>query len=257
MSLIVFLTNICKRAGLKFQQQIFPQPNKNSYGSLPSGPFAVGNVCFPGKATVCFGIQVFEIRVSSVFYLLRVIITSVVREGKDTVMEVKEEEGTIKTAVIEVESSPSPDGTPIRPIFCLNKTNVENLRKLEETEDCFILDFDPSEIDTSIRRFSTLSVYSFSDDDGDGGDLSVVAEKGQVACRDYPHSRHLCIKFPFDKTPHESYCELCYCYVCDCAAPCKDWKDSESAHCNASEKIGDWKEQRWLKRKEEIKLPNS
>jgi hypothetical protein len=89
-------------------------------------------------------------------------------------------EGTIKTAVIEVESSPSPDGTPIRPIFCLNKTNVENLRKLEETEDCFILDFDPSEIDTSIRRFSTLSVYSFSDDDGDGGDLSVVAEKGQV-----------------------------------------------------------------------------
>ena len=49
----------------------------------------------------------------------------------------------------------------------------------------------------------------------------------------------------------------CYCYVCDCAAPCKDWKDSESAHCNASEKIGDWKEQRWLKRKEEIELPNS
>jgi hypothetical protein len=93
LSLIVFRTNICKRAGLKFQQQIFPQPNKNSYGSLPSGPFAAGNVCFPGKATVCFGIQVFEIRVSSVFYLLRVIITSVVREGKDTVMEVKEEEG--------------------------------------------------------------------------------------------------------------------------------------------------------------------
>lgn len=179
---IVFRTNICKRAGLKFQQQIFPQPNKNSYGSLPSGPFAVGNVCSPGKATVCFGIQVFEIRVYSVFYLLRVIniITSVVREGKDTVMEVKEEEGTIKTAVIEVESSPSPNGTPIRHIVCLNKTNMENLRKLEETEDCFILDFDPSEIDTSISRFSTLSVYSFSDDDGDGGELSVVAEKGQV-----------------------------------------------------------------------------
>ncbi|KAJ6359510.1 hypothetical protein OIU76_001107 [Salix suchowensis] len=174
-------------------------------------------------------------------------------------MEVKqeeEEEGSIKTEVIEVASSPSPDGTPIRPIFCLNKTNMENLRKFEETEDCFILDFDPSEIDNSLLRFSTLSVCSSSDDDG-GGDLSVVAEKGQVACRDYPHSRHLCITYPFDKTPHESYCELCFCYVCDCAAPCKDWKGSKSAHCNASEKIGDWKEQRRLKRKEEIKLPNS
>lgn len=29
-----------------------------------------------------------------------------------------------------------------------------------------------------------------------------------MACRDYPHSRHLCLKFPFHTTPHESYCEL-------------------------------------------------
>ncbi|CAK7324293.1 unnamed protein product [Dovyalis caffra] len=170
-------------------------------------------------------------------------------------MEVKEGEGALKTAVIEITSSPSPDGTRIRPVFCLKKTNMENIRKFEEMEDCFILDFDPSEIDTAIHRISTLSVSSLPDDDG-GADLSVVAEKGQVACRDYPHSRHLCIKYPFGKTPHESYCELCYCYVCDCAAPCKDWKDSKSAHCDASDKIGDWKEQR-SKRKEEIKLSKS
>ncbi|KAB5524032.1 hypothetical protein DKX38_021781 [Salix brachista] len=172
-------------------------------------------------------------------------------------MEVKEEKETIKSAAIEIISSPSPDGTPIRPIFCLKKTNMENIRKFDEIEDCFILDFDPSDIETSLHRIYTLPVSSFTDDDGGGGDLSVVAEKGQVACRDYPHSRHLCIKYPFDKTPHENYCKLCYCYVCDCAAPCKDWKDSKSAHCNASEKDGDWKEQRRLKRKQEIKLPKS
>ncbi|XP_056162936.1 RPM1 interacting protein 13-like [Syzygium oleosum] len=50
-------------------------------------------------------------------------------------------------------------------------------------------------------------------------DLVVIAEKGQVVCRDFLHSRHLCQKFPLATTPHERYCELCYCYVCDSAAP--------------------------------------
>ncbi|KAE8662722.1 caffeic acid 3-O-methyltransferase-like [Hibiscus syriacus] len=46
----------------------------------------------------------------------------------------------------------------------------------------------------------------------DGDELSMVAERGQVACRDYPHSRHLCLQFPFDSTPHDKHCDLCYCY---------------------------------------------
>jgi hypothetical protein len=29
----------------------------------------------------------------------------------------------------------------------------------------------------------------------------------QVACRDYPHARYLCVKFPFKSTSHEKYCE--------------------------------------------------
>ena len=95
-------------------------------------------------------------------------------------MEVKEENETIKSAVIEITSSPSPDGTPIRPIFCLKKTNTEHIRNFDEIEDCFILDFDPSDIDTSLHRISTLSVSSFTDDGGGVDDLSVVAEKGQV-----------------------------------------------------------------------------
>ncbi|KAH7853838.1 hypothetical protein Vadar_007191 [Vaccinium darrowii] len=72
----------------------------------------------------------------------------------------------------------------------------------DEIKDCFILDSDPN--DSLIIDLSKLSISS----DLDATDISVLAEKGQVACRDYPHSRHLCLKNPFGKTPHESYCEL-------------------------------------------------
>ncbi|KAL1337344.1 hypothetical protein HN51_032018 [Arachis hypogaea] len=123
------------------------------------------------------------------------------------------------------EASPSPptpplrerdDGTPVRAIACLKMHH--DMKRFEETDDCFILGFDP------------YKPVSLSQDDG--VDISVVAEKGQVACRDYPHSRHLCIKFPFKTTSHEKHCELCYCYVCDITAPCKYWRTTEG-HCHA------------------------
>ncbi|XP_042474995.1 uncharacterized protein LOC122057066 isoform X2 [Macadamia integrifolia] len=63
----------------------------------------------------------------------------------------------------------------------------------------------------------------------------------QVACRDYPHSRHLCAKYPFNKTPHEDYCEQCFCYVCDTIAPCKSWKKPGGGHCDATEHEELWK----------------
>ncbi|CAA0409701.1 unnamed protein product [Arabidopsis thaliana] len=91
------------------------------------------------------------------------------------------------------------DDTPLVGIFCL-KTR-QDMKRFEETEDCFILDFDPFD--------------SFD-----------------VACRDYPHPRHLCLNFPFGSTPNSSHCDLCYCYVCDKPAPCAEWTLSTS-HCNA------------------------
>ncbi|XVF51104.1 hypothetical protein PTKIN_Ptkin04bG0157800 [Pterospermum kingtungense] len=126
------------------------------------------------------------------------------------------------------------DGTPLRPIFCLKKKR--DMKRIEESEDCFILDFDP---------FDSMDIakLSVTKGGGDDVDLSVIAEKGQVACRDYPHSRHLCLQFPFDTTPHEKHCKLCFCYVCDSAAPCKNWK----AHCHASESVEVWKSQRYLR----------
>ncbi|KAE9604071.1 hypothetical protein Lal_00002193 [Lupinus albus] len=108
-------------------------------------------------------------------------------------------------------------------IACLKRK--EDMKRFEETNDCFILDFDPSE---------SLKVLNLSlEGNDDDADLSVVAEKGPVPCRDYPHSRHLCLKFPFSTTPHESCCEMCFCYVCDLAAPCKYWTQPLARHCNA------------------------
>ncbi|KAL3838013.1 hypothetical protein ACJIZ3_022604 [Penstemon smallii] len=131
-----------------------------------------------------------------------------------------------KMEVIVIDDScPSSDekSTPLRPVFCLK--NREQIKKYEEKEDCFILEFDPNdELD--------ISKLSYSKDGDTEADLRVVAEKGQVACRDYPHPRHSCAKFPFEKTPHTSHCKLCYCYVCDLAAPCTKWVGT-SGHCHA------------------------
>ncbi|KAE8077598.1 hypothetical protein FH972_016150 [Carpinus fangiana] len=158
------------------------------------------------------------------------------------------------TTVIQIKSnfysSEEEDGSLLRPIFCLNRENNADIKRIEETQDCFILDFDPFE-SIDLSKLSVSNNPSDADADSDGAsDLSVIAEKGQVACRDYPHSRHLCVKFPFETTPHENYCKLCYCYVCDLAAPCKYWTGSKPEHCHASEHVGDWKCQRNLRKQQ-------
>ncbi|VVA11399.1 PREDICTED: RPM1 interacting [Prunus dulcis] len=148
-----------------------------------------------------------------------------------------------KRVAPRTSSSLEEDGSPIRHILCVK--NKVDVKQFEEVDDCFILDFDPFEP----IQLSKLSVSdNFAGHNApESPDVAVVAEKGQVACRDYPHSRHLCLKFPFETTPHESYCELCYCYVCDSAAPCVLWK---LAHCHASEHIGDWKSRRYLRKQQ-------
>ncbi|KAE8722186.1 caffeic acid 3-O-methyltransferase-like [Hibiscus syriacus] len=123
------------------------------------------------------------------------------------------------------------DESPLRSIFCLKK--IVDMKRIEETEDCFILDFNHSN-PVDVAKLSAAN-------DGDvDEELSVVAERGQVACRDYPHSRHLCLQFPFRTTPHDRHCDLCYCYVCDSAAPCECW----TTHCHATEHLAEWQSQR-------------
>lgn len=82
------------------------------------------------------------------------------------------------TQVIEISPSSSEryseeeedNGTPLRPVFCAKRNT--DIKRIEEIEECFILDFDPFD---SID-ISKLSVSNSPIDN----EVSVVAEKGQV-----------------------------------------------------------------------------
>lgn len=126
----------------------------------------------------------------------------------------------------------------------------QNLKLLtnadDDDDDCVVLEEDPDK---------PVEVENDRGDDSD--ELLVVSEKGQIACRDYPHSRHLCAKFPFGSTPHERHCDQCHCYVCDTIAPCVYWGTgiSSTAHCHATDKDKFWKAQRQNTRKSDKVLP--
>lgn len=126
-------------------------------------------------------------------------------------------------------------------ISSLSKSNYDAEVDDDDDDECMILDGDPEKI------------VQVANDTGGGGDedeLMVTGEKGQIACRDYPHPRHLCARYPFTTNPHEQYCDLCHCYVCDTKAPCIYWGTgvSNSDHCHSSDKEEIWKMQRkWIK----------
>ncbi|CAL4917086.1 unnamed protein product [Urochloa decumbens] len=105
-----------------------------------------------------------------------------------------------------------------------------------DDDDCVVLDGDPD-------KAVTVADEEGSAGDGSGDELQIVAEKGEIACRDFPHSRHLCSNLPFSATSHVKHCVMCHCFVCDTPAPCKYWGNSTSAndHCHATDKESKWK----------------
>ncbi|XP_058101431.1 uncharacterized protein LOC131245767 [Magnolia sinica] len=112
---------------------------------------------------------------------------------------------------------------------------VKGITGDESDDECLILDGDPD------------NPVAVVDDAGNGSDdILIVGEKGQIACRDYPHPRHLCAKFPFSSTPHEKHCHLCHCYVCEERAPCIYWVTgiSTTGHCHSTDKEEIWKAER-------------
>ncbi|KAF3328121.1 hypothetical protein FCM35_KLT06727 [Carex littledalei] len=106
----------------------------------------------------------------------------------------------------------------------------------DEDDDCQVLDSDPDK--------SAVAVSGDKVDDSD--EIEIVGSKGEVACRDFPHPRHLCANFPFNTTSHDKYCKMCHCYVCDSPAPCTYWGNSIDfdSHCHATDKIPMWKKLR-------------
>lgn len=146
----------------------------------------------------------------------------------------------------------SDDVVVVREVITNPKQNLKSLPKPavindDDDDDCVVLEEDP---DKPVQVENDRA-----DDDSD--DLLVVGQKGQIACRDYPHSRHLCAKFPFGSTPHERHCDQCHCYVCDTLAPCVYWCTgiSSIAHCHATDKDKFWKAQRQSTRKSDKALP--
>ncbi|CAN6283830.1 unnamed protein product [Urochloa humidicola] len=111
-------------------------------------------------------------------------------------------------------------------------------QKVRRDEDCQILAADPLSATTEVTPSSAAA----------NDEITVVAERGKVACRDYPHPRSACAKNPFGTTPHERHCEKCFCYVCDVAAPCVSWK-GYGGHCHASDKDQKWKAMRLMMKK--------
>ncbi|XP_058207599.1 uncharacterized protein LOC131320770 [Rhododendron vialii] len=114
-------------------------------------------------------------------------------------------------------------------------------------DDCVVLDGDPEKVDVVEGNAA-----------GESDDLLVVGVKGQIACRDYPHSRHLCANFPFTSSPHDRHCHQCHCYVCDSLAPCVHWGNGTSSidHCHANDKDEFWISQRqYSKQGDKAPLP--
>uniref|UniRef100_A0A0E0K8M1 Uncharacterized protein n=1 Tax=Oryza punctata TaxID=4537 RepID=A0A0E0K8M1_ORYPU len=113
-----------------------------------------------------------------------------------------------------------------------------------DDDDCVMLDSDPDKAVLVVNEQRP----------GQGGpeeELQIVSEKGELACRDFPHPRHLCVSMPFTSS-HADHCALCHCYVCDSPAPCAFWGKGTKPtdHCHATDKDAKWTKMRQsLKRK--------
>ncbi|KAL6902330.1 hypothetical protein ACP4OV_005206 [Aristida adscensionis] len=108
-----------------------------------------------------------------------------------------------------------------------------------DDDDCIILDDDPD-------KAVAVASKEGSRRDASEDELQIVAEKGELACRDFPHSRHLCASLPFSTSSHASHCTMCHCYVCDSPAPCAFWGKGtkRTDHCHATDKDMKWKKLR-------------
>ncbi|KAK8964107.1 hypothetical protein KSP40_PGU004017 [Platanthera guangdongensis] len=97
-----------------------------------------------------------------------------------------------------------------------------------DSDDCY--EIDPIDFTCKLTFSSSSDADAAADDDDD---VAITAAKGPVSLRDFPHPRHLCGNFPFDRTTPESYCSKCFCCLCEVVAPCSEWRGVDG-HCNVS-----------------------
>ncbi|CAM0957810.1 unnamed protein product [Alopecurus aequalis] len=108
---------------------------------------------------------------------------------------------------------------------------------VDDDDDCVVLDGDPH------RPVAVAGAKERSEGVGTVDEVEIVAVKGEIACKDFPHSRHVCSEFPFGSTSHLKHCSMCYCFVCDAPAPCMCWGKGllNEDHCHATDKETKWK----------------
>ncbi|KAG2554882.1 uncharacterized protein LOC120648907 [Panicum virgatum] len=119
-----------------------------------------------------------------------------------------------------------------------------------DDDDCVILDGDPDKPVAVAKEEGPRR-------DAAEDELQIVAEKGELACRDFPHPRHLCAALPFSTSSHASHCTMCHCYVCDSPAPCTFWGKgtAHTDHCHATHKDAKWKKLRQSSKNKSQPLP--
>jgi len=141
-------------------------------------------------------------------------------------LDVEEEEGDDDDDVVIID----------KPIEKPKRDKPRVIRNVVMDDDeCCMLDTDPS----AEATHCTPPL--------DSDQLVMTGEKGPVACRDFPHARYLCVRFPFKTTSHADHCTQCHCYVCDTVAPCNAWGDGNCGtdHCHAIDE-NHWKTLRKL-----------
>ncbi|CBI37208.3 unnamed protein product, partial [Vitis vinifera] len=136
---------------------------------------------------------------------------------------------------VDKPTDDSDDVVVVREVNPKQKSKSSKSTAKDDDDDCVVLDGDPDN-----------PVPTVDDSENGSDDLLVVGEKGQIACRDYPHSRDQCAKFPFNSTTHDRHCDQCHCYVCDSLAPCGHWGTGMNIvdHCHATNKDEFWVDQR-------------
>ncbi|RCV46607.1 hypothetical protein SETIT_9G544800v2 [Setaria italica] len=120
-----------------------------------------------------------------------------------------------------------------------NSNSVRDGEDEDNDDDCVILDGDPDKPVAVAKEEGPRR-------DAAEDELQIVAEKGEIACRDFPHPRHLCATLPFSTSSHARHCNMCHCYVCDSPAPCAFWGKgtAHTDHCHATDKDAKWKKLR-------------
>ncbi|XP_006651023.1 uncharacterized protein LOC102704601 [Oryza brachyantha] len=107
-----------------------------------------------------------------------------------------------------------------------------------DDDNCVVLDGDPDK--------AVVVVNEERPGQADPEELQIISEKGELACRDFPHPRHLCVSMLFRTNSRAEYCAMCHCYVCDSPAPCAFWGSGTKPtdHCNATDKDAKWNKMR-------------